>query len=355
MENVEVKIDAINNDIASFRLDMIDVYDNMEQMNMSMCSRKSPTSQTMPTEVTVKQSSQTQEVEKRLLSAWQREKKYTRNQYQELVNRIEILEKGQKDLETLSSGQSESIENVLGDLKFLKETVVSNTVNRDEFINIKNQTINVQKKITTMADAQQHLVHNVKGFGEKIQQATQDIKNMVEKVNKIDEIEKKVQTIDTVMNKLKLTFIEIDKLSDEVSCLYPWNNYRESCYYFSNLKLSWKNAMTDCQSKGGSLVEYKNKAEVQDIAKMALSISSENVYWVGATDIEKEGNWKWSKSGSTVNFRYWMDGNPDNYYNEDCMTTQVEDKGIWNDAACHSEKKYICQKAKYVSEMKSHA
>ena len=66
--------------------------------------------------------------------------------------------------------------------------------------------------------------------------------------------------------------------------------------------------------------------------------SMDNV-WIGGTDKDKEGTWKWT-DGSPFEFTWWRPGQPDNYMgNEDCLHMVVEkqqSEAMWNDYPCTS-------------------
>jgi len=60
-----------------------------------------------------------------------------------------------------------------------------------------------------------------------------------------------------------------------------------------------------------------------------------NGMWIGATDGGSEGHYKW-EDGSDVTWAPWKSGQPDNYYNEDCV--YMIHTGQWEDLWCnHAE------------------
>ena len=60
--------------------------------------------------------------------------------------------------------------------------------------------------------------------------------------------------------------------------------------YDSSLK--WINAETFCESKGGHLTTITNATEQKDVVSV-LNGCTQNVYFIGGSDAEKEGAWKW--------------------------------------------------------------
>ena len=65
-------------------------------------------------------------------------------------------------------------------------------------------------------------------------------------------------------------------------------------------------------------------------------------YWVGASDSEVEGQWRWGDA-SSVTANVWSSGEPNNGGgNEDCATVYSNSKKM-NDAPCSRQYGYICQ------------
>ena len=63
--------------------------------------------------------------------------------------------------------------------------------------------------------------------------------------------------------------------------------------------LPWRDAKEYCIKQGGKLASVKSKWELDQVN----SITSTSV-WLGGTDVEKEGEWKWS-DGSSFGFTNW--------------------------------------------------
>uniref|UniRef100_A0A3B4XKT6 C-type lectin domain-containing protein n=1 Tax=Seriola lalandi dorsalis TaxID=1841481 RepID=A0A3B4XKT6_SERLL len=73
-------------------------------------------------------------------------------------------------------------------------------------------------------------------------------------------------------------------------CLYVqkgWVYFSDSIYYISSTKKTWQDSRNDCLQKGADLMIINSKEE-QDFTRQ----SKKNV-WIGLTDSETEGTWKW--------------------------------------------------------------
>ncbi|XP_066518035.1 CD209 antigen-like protein A isoform X1 [Hoplias malabaricus] len=63
--------------------------------------------------------------------------------------------------------------------------------------------------------------------------------------------------------------------------------YGSSYYYILEWTKTWSKAREDCREKGGDLLIINSKEEQEFINKQGINT------WIGLTDAEKEGEWKW--------------------------------------------------------------
>ncbi|MCI6189283.1 MAG: GBS Bsp-like repeat-containing protein, partial [Clostridium sp.] len=91
--------------------------------------------------------------------------------------------------------------------------------------------------------------------------------------------------------------------------------------------LKWHEAKEICEQMGGHLMTITESWE-QDIAKDFSNKYGSNLY-IGATDEEEEGNWKWV-TGENFDYTQWAVGEPNNDGNgEDYLG--LFQNGLWND------------------------
>ncbi|XP_076874429.1 uncharacterized protein LOC143524897 isoform X2 [Brachyhypopomus gauderio] len=103
---------------------------------------------------------------------------------------------------------------------------------------------------------------------------------------------------------------------------------------------TWSDSRKDCKNRGADLVIINNREEQEFIVKMLGS----NTAWIGLTDTEKEGVWKWV-DGTELTTAYWNKNEPNNMHNnENCVLTGSSDKKGWNDIPCNIEIMWICEK-----------
>ncbi|CAM4571143.1 unnamed protein product [Leuciscus chuanchicus] len=97
-----------------------------------------------------------------------------------------------------------------------------------------------------------------------------------------------------------------------------WIKNYFSSYFISSEWKNWTDSRQDCLQRGAHLMIINNKEELEFIAKF----TSGNVAWVGLTDSDEEGVWKWV-DGSKLASGLWWIGEPNNYLpDEDCAVLQ---------------------------------
>uniref|UniRef100_A0A8C4NTN7 C-type lectin domain-containing protein n=1 Tax=Dicentrarchus labrax TaxID=13489 RepID=A0A8C4NTN7_DICLA len=94
-----------------------------------------------------------------------------------------------------------------------------------------------------------------------------------------------------------------------------WRYFNGNVYYISSIKKTWKASRDDCRQKGTDLMIINSEEE---------QVQLKNNMWIGLTDSETEGTWKWV-DGTPLTTSYWMDGD-------------------WNDFQCDLPNFWICEK-----------
>ncbi|KAM9449645.1 C-type lectin domain family 4 member E-like [Clarias gariepinus] len=123
-----------------------------------------------------------------------------------------------------------------------------------------------------------------------------------------------------------------------------WRFFSSSLYYISTEEKSWTESRQDCRERGADLLIINNAEEWEFIIKQ---LGSYNQAWVGLTDRDTEGEWKWvDGTKQTSGTRYWHKGEPnDQGNNEDCGEIRMfSDKKAWNDLPCSHKIQWICEK-----------
>ncbi|XP_048008546.1 C-type lectin domain family 17, member A-like [Megalobrama amblycephala] len=116
-----------------------------------------------------------------------------------------------------------------------------------------------------------------------------------------------------------------------------WIYNHSSFYYISSEKKSWNESRRYCTERGADLIIINNKEERDFVEK---NIDRRTLFWIGLTDIDEEGSWKWV-DGSTPTFWFWRTNEPNGQRGENCA---VVHSTIWADYRCSNAYPWICEK-----------
>jgi len=141
---------------------------------------------------------------------------------------------------------------------------------------------------------------------------------------------------------------EFEKLKNFIAgtsntgCPKNWVLYQSSCYFLNTQKLSWTQALIECQHMGATLVSVQNVATNKVIEKMVTQHT-----WIGGYQphgsSEPDYSWMWADK-TTWNYENWAGGEPNNSpAEEDCV--EIHTDGNWNDDSCTSLNPSVCQKS----------
>jgi len=110
------------------------------------------------------------------------------------------------------------------------------------------------------------------------------------------------------------------------------------CYFFSTTQATWLEAYSACNAKGSSLISIETKGEEFLINMHITYLYEDASYWTSGSDIESEGQYKWTATGNYFEYTNWCSGEPANGNGiEDCIHLyHVGKTTCWNDAACNA-------------------
>lgn len=129
----------------------------------------------------------------------------------------------------------------------------------------------------------------------------------------------------------------------DVQNTQPANIYNGHRYEVFDEAMSWEEARAYCESLGGHLAAVTTQEEADYILTLTKSRTD---YWLGATDAEEEGVWKWI-TGETWDYTNWHFDQPDNDEEREnylCLVTDWQEE--WNDAfneGAASDLGFICE------------
>ncbi|CAG2230830.1 unnamed protein product [Mytilus edulis] len=100
-----------------------------------------------------------------------------------------------------------------------------------------------------------------------------------------------------------------------------------------------------CRALHAALLEIPD-AETNEFVKGHLKSRdgvTNTIYFIGATDIAKEGNWEWNGSKTPLVFTDWGHRQPDHLnHTENCLALRHAEGFKWHDYPCHDHHRFIC-------------
>mmetsp|Transcript_23928 Transcript_23928/g.38169 ORF Transcript_23928/g.38169 Transcript_23928/m.38169 type:complete len:151 (+) Transcript_23928:67-519(+) len=125
-------------------------------------------------------------------------------------------------------------------------------------------------------------------------------------------------------------------------CDNGWRAYKNHCYWFSDDKAVFSNAVTNCFKFGSTLVEFCGKEE-ERWAMLQNRIKGYDLVWIGYTDSLEEGKYVYASSGETPSYFNWLKGQPHKGKTENCAAVEMTEMK-WHDYPCSHPMFYICKK-----------
>uniref|UniRef100_A0A8C1GUG3 C-type lectin domain-containing protein n=1 Tax=Cyprinus carpio TaxID=7962 RepID=A0A8C1GUG3_CYPCA len=123
-----------------------------------------------------------------------------------------------------------------------------------------------------------------------------------------------------------------------------WTYYQSSIYYMSKEMMNWTESRRYCMDTGADLIIINN-TEKQEFVK---NMSGGAAVWIGVTDSDVEGTWKWVDGRNVTS-----DGGikePNGATTENCAVTVGVPQSVfcelvgWIDVACNRAFQWICEK-----------
>ncbi|XP_052441473.1 C-type lectin domain family 10 member A-like [Carassius gibelio] len=208
--------------------------------------------------------------------------------------------------------------------------------------NLTQERDQLKTKITNLTQERQQLLTNNMSLTQERDQLKTKITNLTQERQQLltnnmnltqerQQLKTKIINLTEERDKLKSERNDL-KFADGLKC------HQSSLYFFSSETKNWDESRRYCRERGTDLIIINNREE-HDFVK---NICGSDHFWIGLTDVEVEGRWKWV-DGSTLTSGSWAPKEPNNYQgNEDCANTYSSG---WLDTKCDSSVKWICEKS----------
>ena len=116
-------------------------------------------------------------------------------------------------------------------------------------------------------------------------------------------------------------------------------------YKLNKEKRAWDEAEFYCQGEGGHMASIQNQEDNRNVTASVLGLASRNI-WVGGTDQEEEGGWRWSDE-SHWNFAQWDNGYGSRGKSQNCIRF-YSPSNRWRDTFCTIPYPFICQSSSLI-------
>jgi hypothetical protein len=108
---------------------------------------------------------------------------------------------------------------------------------------------------------------------------------------------------------------------------------------------TWSKAVEKCEALGMELAWFdvaEDNAMARELVGEAKSVPIQDpAVWIGATDAEREGTWRWS-DGTPAGSQFWELDEPGGATAENCAAMSVL-TGAWSDEDCNVPRQYVCR------------
>ncbi|XP_053727904.1 CD209 antigen-like protein B isoform X1 [Synchiropus splendidus] len=246
---------------------------------------------------------------------------------------------------------------------------------REERERLRDEMVNKNREVLVMNDKLQREIQKIKDDATSIsikiaeeQVRNQNLSLLLVKAAEQEESQRKdsqkileeLQSSKEALRVLDLYCPVVNQRTNERLCKKcddGWEFFQNHCYYFSSRTLPWNASRLWCQSQRGDLVIVNSQQEQMFIFNTSEALESGSRAWIGLTDGEVEGDWRWVDGSSlSSDLKCWLTRpgkapEPDDWkqrdpLGEDCGHIDTIERVMesWMDASCQQEHRWICEK-----------
>ncbi|XP_067300856.1 uncharacterized protein [Pseudorasbora parva] len=195
--------------------------------------------------------------------------------------------------------------------------------------NYTEETHRLLTKITNLTEERDELLTKITNLTKERDELLTKITNLTKER---DELLTKITDLTEERDQLNKEKNELSKSLQERD---GWTYYKSHLYFFSSEKKSWTESRRYCTERRADLIIINNREEQSFVKKISADVK----VWIGLTDGDVEGRWKWV-DGSTLTSGFWAYGEPNSFLgtDEDCA---LNDESGWFDYPCNHAYQWI--------------
>ncbi|XP_009084157.3 macrophage mannose receptor 1-like isoform X1 [Serinus canaria] len=125
------------------------------------------------------------------------------------------------------------------------------------------------------------------------------------------------------------------------ACLKGWERYGFYCYLVGHASVTFSEAKKTCERSSGYLTSIADRYEQAYLTSL-IGLSSEKYFWIGLSDMEEQGIFKWV-TGEGVLYTNWNAAMPGK--EAGCVALRTGNAaGLWDVQNCEVKAKFLCKK-----------
>ncbi|KAI8775970.1 C-type lectin domain family 3 member A isoform X2 [Biomphalaria glabrata] len=171
----------------------------------------------------------------------------------------------------------------------------------------------------------EQVVDAFKKLTDLVEQLQADLKSTNQNVVNIDKtLEKQSEDLNLFQNKVN-TFNSKALSALKYAIFYPSHLIDGRRYWLTNREYFFKGTEAEafCEFFGGYLAEIDSDKERDIIEAYVKNNGLFDIVYVGGTDEEQEGVWKYKHSNTTVKYLNWENGEPNGGRGENCLAYHI--------------------------------
>ncbi|XP_068200193.1 C-type lectin domain family 4 member M-like isoform X2 [Palaemon carinicauda] len=157
------------------------------------------------------------------------------------------------------------------------------------------------------------------------------------------------ETLVDLQEAVARKMLQKSPLDQGVTCKEPYHPVGSECFLVVHeRKLGWREAISACQELRGYLAEPSSPKQ---LVRFLKTIEGHfNRAWIGGSDEEEEGNWKWLSGRPLTDSEDWRPGQPSNYSRkgeaQHCLVVLRHTRSgspPLADFSCWVDRAYVCE------------